>query len=48
MSTQNAAIDITRYTIISKIGEGSFNKVYRVRDKKNNNAFAAKISIEKN
>ena len=36
-------VDITRYTIISKIGEGSFSKVYRVKDSKTKKSYAAKI-----
>ena len=44
MSAQKASIDITRYTIISKIGEGSFSQVYRVKDKQTKTSYAAKIS----
>lgn len=36
MSAQKAAIDITRYKVISKVGEGSFSNVYRVKDLQTN------------
>ena len=44
MSTASTAIDLTRYTIATKIGEGGFSKVYRIRDLKTNKYYAAKIS----
>lgn len=44
MSAQNAEISITRYEVISKIGEGSFSKVYRIKDKKTKKSYAGKIS----
>lgn len=43
MSAEEADIDLTRYRIISKIGEGSFSKVYRAKDSKTNKSYAAKI-----
>ena len=43
MSTTSTIIDLTRYTLASKIGEGSFSKVYRIRDIKTLNYYAAKI-----
>ena len=44
MSTASTAIDLTRYTIVTKIGEGGFSKVYRIQDLKTNKYYAAKIT----
>ena len=44
MSSENIGIDINRYKITNKIGEGSFSKVYRVKDLKTKKYYAAKIS----
>lgn len=38
------SIDINRYQIISKIGEGGFSVVYRVKDKITGLFYAAKVS----
>ena len=43
MSAQSTAIDITCFIIVNKLGEGSFSKVYRVKNIKTNNYYAAKI-----
>ena len=44
MWTQAPALDINRYTVVSKIGEGAFSKVYRVKDIQSGEYYAAKIS----
>ena len=44
MPAQKTAIDITCYTIISKICEGSFSQVYRVKDNQTKISYSAKIS----
>lgn len=44
MSASSTAIDLTQYTIVSKIGEGSFSDVYRIRDLKTSKYYAAKVS----
>ena len=44
MSSENIDLDISRYKIINKIGEGGFSKVYRVKDVKTKTYYAAKIS----
>ena len=41
---QTPDLDISRYTIISKIGEGSFSNVYRIKDNILNVHYAAKVA----
>ena len=36
--------DVIKYKMISKIGEGKFGKVYKVRDQQNNEIYAAKVA----
>ena len=33
MSTAQAVLDIHRYTMINKIGEGGFGHIYQIKDK---------------
>ena len=44
MTTQDTDLDISRYTVISKIGEGSFSKVYRVKSQESHEYYAAKVA----
>ena len=44
MSTPDLDLDISRYKIISKIGEGGFSIVYRVKDITTGFFYAAKVS----
>ena len=44
MSMENISLDIGRYAIANKIGEGGFSKVYRVKDLKTKKFYAAKIA----
>ena len=44
ISSQTVVIDITNYKIINKIGEGSFSKVYRVKELNTEKWYAAKVS----
>ncbi|KAK8839443.1 hypothetical protein M9Y10_031797 [Tritrichomonas musculus] len=44
MIENNIKLDIDRYKIISKIGEGGFSQVYRVKDLKDGHYYAAKVA----
>lgn len=44
MSAQSAVLDIHRYVLMSKIGEGGFSKVYRVKDLQTGEYYAAKVA----
>lgn len=44
MTTENKFPDLNRYKLISKIGEGAFSKVYRVKDSETNIYYAAKVA----
>lgn len=37
-------LNFENYTIIQKIGEGSFGIVFKVKEKETNNYFAAKVT----
>ncbi|KAK8864991.1 hypothetical protein M9Y10_010519 [Tritrichomonas musculus] len=43
MSTAQAVLDIHRYTMINKIGEGGFGHIYQIKDKNSDNYYAAKV-----
>ena len=44
MTTQCTDTDISCYSVISKIGEGGFSKVYLVKDQQTNEHYAAKVA----
>ena len=44
MSSESTIPDINRYKIMSKIGEGGFSSVYRVKDLETSKYYAAKIA----
>ena len=41
-----STIDIKNYEIISKIGEGGFGEVYKVKEKQSGKLYAAKVSLK--
>lgn len=43
MAAQSTDLDISRFTVMSKIGEGSFGDVYRVKDNHSTEYYAAKV-----
>lgn len=44
MKTLSSSLSINRYNLINRISERSFSYVYRVKDKKRNEFYAAKVS----
>lgn len=46
MNNNNRYIDLTKYEIVTRVGKGSFGKVYKIRNTESQQIYAAKVALE--